>query len=381
MPHFAEIKAGAGLRGRRLWARLGLIWGVWTIVGLFFTSQIYLTYIYSEHPVPLSKALFSQLTTAYLGALITPLVLWLAGRFRIERQRWLRSLLIHVLASAAIAIILSSVHYSVMVLYYKGPGAFSLSDLLRNALYSLDTEMLLYWFIVLMNHSFNYYNRYQNGELKASQLETQLVQAQLQALKMQLHPHFFFNTLHSISALLNKDTEAARTMIARLGDFLRITLENSGTQEVTLEQELEFLRCYLEIEQVRFHDRLTTRMNIEPQTLELKVPNLILQPIVENAIRHGIASQSAPGRIEIRSERLNGMLRLQVRDNGPGLPLDGHSGNPFHDGLGLTNTRARLRKIYGAAHHFELANEPEGGVVVTIEIPAKMTGGDDPSLN
>ena len=374
MSHFPEIKAEGELRGRRLWARLGLIWGIWTLVGLFFTSQIYFTYIYTERPVPLSKALFSQLTTAYLGALITPLVLWLAGRFRIERQHWLRSLLIHVFASAAMAIILSAVHYSIMVLYYKGAGALSLSDLLRNALYSLNTEMLIYWFIVLMNHAFNFYNRYRSGELRASQLETQLTQAQLQALKMQLHPHFFFNTLHSISALLNKDTEAARTMIARLGDFLRITLENSGTQEVTLEQELEFLRCYLEIEQVRFHDRLTTRMNIEPQTLKMKVPNLILQPIVENAIRHGIAPQSTPGQIEVQSERLNGMLRLQVRDNGPGLPLSGNSSNPFRDGLGLTNTRARLKKIYGAAHHFELANEPGGGVVVTIEIPAKVKG-------
>src|SRR4029079_13460186 len=141
----------------------------------------------------------------------------------------------------------------------------------------------------------------------------------LQALKMQLHPHFLFNTLNSISALLDEDVDAADQMLARLGDLLRMTLENSGAQEVTLQEELEFLRCYLEIEQVRFNDRLTVSMHIEPETLDAKVPNLILQPIVENAIKHGIVSRIAPGRIEIIARRSDDALLLQVKDNGPGL--------------------------------------------------------------
>jgi len=139
---------------------------------------------------------------------------------------------------------------------------------------------------------------------------------------MQLHPHFLFNTLHSISALLNQQPEAARTMITRLGDFLRLTLENSGTQEVTLQKEMEFLQCYLEIERVRFQDRLRTRVDVSPPALDAKVPNLILQPIVENAIRHGIAPRSTPGLIEILAKPQNGSLRIQIRDNGPGLPVD-----------------------------------------------------------
>src|SRR5262249_28489116 len=146
--------------------------------------------------------------------------------------------------------------------------------------------------------------------------QLQVTEAQLQALKMQLHPHFLFNTLNSISALLDEDVDAADQMLARLGDFLRLTLENSGAQRVTLQEELEFLRCYLEIERVRFEDRLTINMHIDPEALDARVPNLILQPIVENAIRHGIVSRIAPGQIDISAKRLRDTLQLQVRDNG-----------------------------------------------------------------
>lgn len=227
--------------------------------------------------------------------------------------------------------------------------------------------MLTYWVIVLLSHAFNYYNSYRKGELKASQLRAQLAQSQLEALKMQLQPHFLFNTLHSISALLNQDISAARSMIARLGDFLRLTLENTGTQEVTLQQEMEFLDRYLEIERIRFQDRLTTFVQVDPEVLDVRVPNLILQPIVENAMRHAIANRNR-GRIEIIAGANNGMLRIQVKDNGPGLRAVPALGNQSRHGVGLANTKARLDGLYGSAHRLELANEP-GGFVVTLEIP------------
>jgi LytS/YehU family sensor histidine kinase len=145
----------------------------------------------------------------------------------------------------------------------------------------------------MISHAYNYYNNYRKGELKASELRTQLVQSQLEALKMQVHPHFLFNTLHSISAMLSKDTEGARKMIVRLGDFLRLTLENSGSMEVTLRQEIEFLNGYLEIERVRFQDRLTTDIHVDPEVLDVRVPNLILQPLVENAMRHAVGTSKA----------------------------------------------------------------------------------------
>jgi LytS/YehU family sensor histidine kinase len=227
----------------------------------------------------------------------------------------------------------------------------------------------IYLLIALTSYAFSYYRRYREGQLKTLQLEAQLSQAQLQALKMQLHPHFLFNTLHSISALLNKDTQAARKMITRLGDFLRLTLDNSGSQEVTLQQEIEFLACYLEIERIRFQDRLVTHLNVAHQTLDAKVPNLILQPIVENAIRHGIAPRSTKGLIEIEAERLNGTLRIQIRDNGPGLPLHRTSNELFQKGVGLANTETRLERMYGSDHVFQFDNSPSGGLVVTLEIP------------
>jgi LytS/YehU family sensor histidine kinase len=223
--------------------------------------------------------------------------------------------------------------------------------------------------IALTSYAFSYYRRFREGQVKTLQLEAQLSQAQLQALKMQLHPHFLFNTLHSISALLNKDPESARKMITRLGDFLRLTLENSGSQEVTLQKEMEFLSCYLEIERIRFQDRLRTRIDVAQQALDAKVPNLLLQPIVENAIRHGIAPRSTPGLIEIEAKQRNGTLRIQVRDNGPGLPAHRTSENLLKRGLGLANTETRLERLYGSDHLFDLSNNPEGGLVVTMEIP------------
>jgi two-component system LytT family sensor kinase len=231
--------------------------------------------------------------------------------------------------------------------------------------------LCIYWLMLLSSHALNYYQSFRRGELRASRLETQLAQSQLEALKMQLHPHFLFNTLHSISALLNRDTEAARRMITRLGDFLRMTLENAGAQEVTLQEEMEFLNGYLEIERIRFRDRLTTSVDVDPSVLGVRVPNLILQPIVENAMRHAVASQHE-GRIEITAFPRNGCVRIQVKDNGPGLTDDGLT-NQFGKGVGLANTKARLERLYGTHHRLELANGPKGGLVVTLEVPRKSS--------
>jgi LytS/YehU family sensor histidine kinase len=230
----------------------------------------------------------------------------------------------------------------------------------------------MYWLILIACHAIQYQARLRAGELKASQLEAQLAQAQLSALKMQLHPHFLFNTLHSISALLHVDVEAADRMVARLGDFLRLTLDNSENQEVTLEQELEFLRCYLDIELTRFQDRLTVDLDIASETLTAQVPNLIMQPIVENAIRHGIATRIEPGRIWISSERKDGRLRIQIRDDGPGFaskPISPGRERQFGEGIGLSNARARLARLYGSEHVLDLSNGREGGAIVTLEMP------------
>jgi two-component system, LytTR family, sensor kinase len=349
--------------------RLGLIWGVWTLVGLFFTSQVLFASIYMEKRMPLSYVLFMQMSICYLWALSTPLVLWLARHFRIDRDRWLRRILLHSLLSIGLVGSMSTLHYVMFRIYFEQTSLITPFRALQYVLFNLDRQLCIYWLLLLFSHALNYYKSYRKGELRASRLETQLAQSQLEALKMQVHPHFLFNTLHSISALLNKDTEAARRMITRLGDFLRLTLENAGTQEVTLQQEMEFLNGYLEIERIRFQDRLTTLVQVDPRVLDVRVPNLILQPIVENAMRHAIATHANAGRIEIVAAPRNGVLSIQIKDNGPGLSTDQNIISHVGKGVGLANTKARLERLYGAEHKFELSNDPVGGLIVTLEIP------------
>jgi sensor histidine kinase YesM len=354
---------------RRDWSkRTAIITGIWTLFGLVFASQTYLAYGRMEHPIGWHEALFLELSYAYLWAALTPFILMLAARFRLDRQHWARNIVIHALAGTLIGFTMRAVHDLIFFLYFAPPGrTLSFVRLLQNAYSLFDYGLLTYWVILVISNALDYYRRYQEGELKASRLETQLAQAQLQALKMQLNPHFLFNTLNSISSLLHRNVEAADTMIARLGDFLRLTLENSGAQEVTLRQELEFLKHYLAIEATRYQDRLIVDIDVEQDTLDAFLPNLILQPIVENAIKHGIAPRSDLGRIEISVKKLGDDLRILVTDNGPGL--NGHAGSIIREGYGLANTQARLYQVYGDAHRLDLTNGPKGGLVVTLEVP------------
>jgi len=355
------LGGGAQGAGRQRWALFGFVACIWALLGLFYSSQIYFFFLHTPKPVSVLHALAWQMSAVVVFAVSTPLVLWLARRYPIERNSWRRALAAHALAGTALSVVWAACHILIDRAFAVNPSPnFELRNLPRVIFFNLDKELLVYWIIVVVRQAADYYQRYREGELRASQ-------AQLQALKMQLHPHFLFNALHSISSLVHTDPDAADKMIARLGDFLRLTLDTAAAQEVPLRQEIEFLNCYLEIERIRFRDRLTTRLDVDPRALECRVPNLILQPIVENAIRHGVAPRSAPGRVEIRAERKGGSLRLQVRDNGRGIqeaacPTKG-------GGVGLSNTRARLRQLYGGAHRFEVENDPAGGAVVTLEIP------------
>lgn len=241
--------------------------------------------------------------------------------------------------------------------------------------YTFHSNLVTYWVLVGATCGYNYYVRYREGQLHAAQLSTQLAQAQLQTLRTQLHPHFLFNTLNAIATLVHRDPEAADQMIARLSDLLRLTLEGIGVQEVPLANEIDFLRGYLEIEQARFGDRLTVDMQIPPEVLGARIPYLILQPLVENAIRHGIAPRSQPGRVVIRAKSKNGFLVLEVRDSGPGLAAG--SDTDTRQGMGLSNTRSRLEKLYGEHQRFEMKNGSNGGFVVTLTFPLQLTSAAD----
>jgi LytS/YehU family sensor histidine kinase len=200
--------------------------------------------------------------------------------------------------------------------------------------------------------------------LRRTQLETQLAQAQLQALRMQLQPHFLFNTLNAISALALSNPSQARLMIARLSDFLRLTLEERHAPQVPLSRELQFLECYLGIQQVRFQDRLTTLLDVAADTVNAAVPNLILQPLVENALRHGLLAKAGGGTVRISARRHGDDLRLRVDDDGLGLPR----GGPL-EGIGLGNTRARLCMLFGTSARLDLMHRPEGGTRVEVRFP------------
>lgn len=344
----------------RRWAKWVVFFGVWTLLGGLSAIRIVISYAYSGNAVSWRRALVIALADWYVWALLTPVISWLARRFAIERRSWLRSLLVHLPASLFFSILK-------MVIEFQALRQLDPPSAQRYPVLQFPSTLFTYWAILGAIYAFDYYRKFRAHELKASQLEARLAQAQLQALKMQLHPHFLFNTLHAISSLMHRDVEAADRMLARLSDLLRLTLESAGAQEVTLRQELEFLDRYLEIEQMRFRDRLRVKQEIAPETLDARVPNFILQPLVENAIRHGIAPHAAPGLIEILASRRGDQLELQVRDNGAGLPDGNHA--PLKEGIGLANTRARLEQLYGTDHHFELSNAATGGLLVRILIP------------
>ena len=350
--------------GRRPLRKWALVAAGWTLFGLFFASQSIAVRAYDGRPLMARQTMAAWLLCAYLWLALTPLVLRLAHRFRLDRQSWHRNLPAHLAAAVALAFVHLSAYSFVASRIAERP----FSEAFRNVFFSdFHFDLLTYAAIVGLSHALDYYRKYRERELRASQLETKLAQAQLDALRMQLHPHFLFNTLNSVSVLMAEDVRAAQRMLARLSDLLRASLEKTGAHEVALHQELEFLESYLEIEQTRFQDRLTVRMEIDPAALDARVPNLILQPLVENAIRHGIAPRARAGRVEIRAARENGVVRLAVADDGAGLG----SARPedLMKGIGLSNTRSRLEQLYGAAHRFEMRERAGGGLEVLIEIP------------
>jgi LytS/YehU family sensor histidine kinase len=230
--------------------------------------------------------------------------------------------------------------------------------------YSYHLAVITYWIVLAVLRGMDSRRRLRDERLRNAQLETQLAQSQLQALRMQLQPHFLFNTLNAISALALADPLQARQMIARLSDFLRLTLEERHAPQVPLSRELEFLRCYLDIQRVRFQDRLGTRLEVDDDTLRAAVPNLILQPLVENALRHGLLAKAEPGHLHVVGRRDGDQLVLRVDDDGLGLPPDGAS-----EGIGLANTRARLAMLFGGNARLDLQRRDGGGTRVELRLP------------
>jgi two-component system, LytTR family, sensor kinase len=348
------------------WSRWTLYLAFWTLVGLSFASQFYFTNSKAGTPVSWQRALTYSLGDWYVFGLLSIPAIALAKRFHFERSRWVRLAVVHLIASllfSCVYILLRAWLGQLQEL--MGGGSIDFSRALRIVAKTFHYNVWFYWVILAVCHAFDYYEKFHDRELRASELERRLAQARLQALQSQMNPHFLFNTLHTISALMHKDVEAADRMVMKLSELLRLALDNTDAHEVPLTQELQFLDRYLEIEKTRFRERLSVERDIEPQTLEAKVPNLILQPLVENAIRHGIERHARPGRIVLRAHRRDGALELEVQDNGGGLP----DGKLLREGVGISNTRARLEQLYGASQSFELKNASSGGLLARVVIP------------
>jgi sensor histidine kinase YesM len=263
---------------------------------------------------------------------------------------------------------------TVAAIRWSSTWPFNINKVLASLIGYFDYGVLVYWIILLLHQGVEYYRAIQEAKLRASRLETRLAEARLEALRNQLHPHFLFNTLNSISALIHISPRAADTMIARLGDFLRITLDNSGARFAPLATELQALRSYFDIERVRFADKVTLETEIEPATLSAWIPCFVWQPLLENAIRHGIETSGGVGRITIRSLARNGSLVFQVQDTGPGLSRNGSGGHPDHEGIGLSRTRAILEHLYGRNQSLEVRSVPGGGVLASLTIPLRTEG-------
>jgi signal transduction histidine kinase len=358
---------------RNRWHRLGVTLAVWTILGLTDAAQFYVYCNYFRHqPIALEEAVASGLADWYLWALLSPFIYLLGRRFPLGRTHWPRRLLLYLAAGTGFALVKVAGEVPLYFLIHTRPEnvrmAGSLRDLFLNTYLQFVTakfflSLFVFGSILSVSQFVIYYSKFRERERSAAQLEAQLALAQLRSLKMQLHPHFLFNTLNAISALMHADLDLADRMIARLGDLLRATLEHDGQHEVALRQELDFLLPYLEIEQARLGPRLSLRTEIDPEVLDARLPYLLLQPLVENALRHGVAARSRPGWLLVRARREGDRLLVQVRDDGPGLP------DTMQDGIGLTNTRARLEALYGRGYEFAVANAKGGGVEVTLRLP------------
>jgi len=333
-----------------------------TAAAVVFTSQVWVDYAYAGHRLSWTRAFLVALVQWQLWTLLAPAVLLLAARVPLSRQRLAIPLAVHVPAAVVVSMFKLALEAAIVqAVVGRGRMPFSLLN--------LYLSVLTYWAIVAAAHYADQQRLARERELRAARLQTELARAQVEALKMQIHPHFLFNTLNAISGLMREDVESADAMLTDLGELLRGTLQTQDVQEVPLADELRLLGSYLAIQQKRFGDRLTVEIDVAPGCEQSLVPALILQPIVENAIRHGFSVTPGPGAVSIRASAVNGSLRLDVSDEGAGPP------QPLREGYGLRNTRSRLHALYDGAAALSVAPREPRGTLARLELPLHRAAG------
>jgi two-component sensor histidine kinase len=356
------------LKNLQMW-RIGLIiFGAYTALLLVNLPSVYYFNAQRQQPTDWWILTAGIVWGMYLWVFITPFILWAGNVFRIARPKLWRNVLIHLIVAILIGLVRPAIeNFGLWMFGLSSLEAFQ-TELLKTATYvrSITGAIVTYPSIIGIQHAYFYFRESQERAFR-------LQQAELQMLKMQLNPHFFFNTLNAISALMYRSPKQADRMIIQLGDMFRIALKKDKMQEVALKEELDFLEAFLQIHQTLMGKRLQIEWQIEPETLDAFVPNLILQPLAENAIQHGLAPLEAGGRITISAARCNGNLLLQVCDDGQGFI---HQTGNKNGGIGLSNTRARLENLYGKEQKFSINESSDGGVIVKIEIPFR-----EPDIN
>lgn len=356
---------------------VGIISLGWTIAGLFYIIQDAVPRLYRGGAVPWKYVFVGWMAGMYVCAALTPAVLWLGDRWPIERRYTYAGL--HLPFSVVISILATMIEVPVLLLLHVFPARTPptvVGGIKLFLSWGIQGGVIRYWAVIALQAVYRSQKQTKLRErealelkVQASELAQQLATAQLSALKMQLQPHFLFNTLGAIVVLIQQQkTAQAEAMVEKLSDLLRLTLEDVEAQEVPLWRELEFLRRYLSIEQVRFEDRLKVRVVDDAALSDILVPHMVLQPIVENAVRHGLGQSEEAVTIEVAASSNNGLLTLAVSDDGPGLL----SATPDHSGIGLTNTRNRLARLYGDDARLTLEQAENRGVRVTITLPIRV---------
>ncbi len=344
---------------------------IFTVLALIDAGQAYAMQHFEDVSISWSLAVRRGLECNYLMAVFGLGVLWLANRLPLDRGRTTRWVLMHLALSLVFAQCYNLAYAAVLDGQMSVRGTpFEFQETFKKlAIHYTLGHVGIYWIILLAHHGWRYYRRYRERELRAAELEGQLSRARLDVLRMQLNPHFLFNTLNTIAALIHEQPDAADRTLTRLGELLRQSLDQSTPYEVPLRQELAFLERYLDIERARFGDRLTVDFDVPESVREALVPSLILQPIVENAIRHGIEPRAQAGHIVIQAERQDAQLNLTIADNGSGIETNAPS--LTSEGIGLSNTRSRLRQLYGESQNLRLTNLSTGGLEVRITLPCR----------
>lgn len=341
--------------------------GFWTAFALVFAIEYWLLAI----PEPFPRIVAGQLASWWPCALLTPPLAAVTIRIRSLRLSRSRALLLHAMGAAGFVVVGGALMgASESLLPWSPADGGVLSAARHGVIRYLGPDLLLYCLVVAGTMAAAHAHESRRRGIAAATLARQLAEARLHVLSAQLQPHFLFNTLHAVSALIWEDQARADRLLARLSELLRLTLRSGGRMETTLEEELALLGRYVEIQETRYGDRLRISIEAEPAARQAMVPHLILQPLVENAIRHGITRRTAPGRVDVVARAGADRLHLVVRDDGVGLPTN----RPVREGVGLGVTRARLRQLYGPAYGIELSAADGGGAICALTIPLRPAG-------